>query len=471
MSPRARRALAAAPLLAALAFAAVASRHVASDRFRSRADGEHLVMAWNLWRHGVISRQRHAEGEPKPSWRREPLYPALLAGVLALRGDPERHGVACLVGAEAPCRPLLRELKALNVALLLALVAAAWWAAREVLGQGPLAWLAFALVATNGVFWGLLDDFRTELAAALALLLASVSFHRIARGSRRAADVAGAGAAFGALMLVKAIFFYVAPALLAVALWLALRPAERGAARRLAAALAVAYALAGAWMTRNALHGGGFRIAEDRAVLAIRAEYDTMTWREWRAAWLYYSRALPPSRWLLERSFAPGDWARLVRENPDGFYRRAKRDAGAAAAKLGYPERPKPAALQAAAREVILEHLPMHVAATGPLAVQGCFGYEAWFDWWPVRKLQELTAFLLVPALLAVSALLAWRRDPARLAFYAPAAACFALHAAATHNIPRYAWPLLPEAAVALCALPALLRERRGRVPSPARGV
>jgi hypothetical protein len=470
MSPRARRALAAAVLGATLVFIALESRHAATDRFRSRGDAEHVVMAWNLWQHGVVSRLPAKDGAPRPTWRREPLYPALLAAVLALRGDPSQQDVACVQAADPRCLPLLRDLKKVNVLLLMALAIASWWATHEVLGGGPLAWLAFGLVVLNGAFWGLLDDFRTELAAALALLVASVCLHRIALGSRRAADVVGAGLAFGSLMLVKAVFFYVGAPVFALAVWLGLRPERRRAALRLAVALALAYAVAGVWMARNAWHGGGFRIAEDRAVLAIRAEYDTMSWREWGAAWFYYSRGFPPSQWILERGFAPGDWQRLVRENPDGFYRRAKRNAGAAAERLGLPARPKPAALQRAAREVILERFPMHVAVTAPLAVQACFGYERYFTRWPVRVLLHATAFLLMPALLLATAVLLVRRDPARVAFYLPAAACFALHAAATHNIPRYAWPLIPVATIALFALPGILRGG-GRVSSAARGV
>src|SRR4030095_4424108 len=151
---------------------------------------------------------------------------------------PRRPHLACLEHAEEACRPLLRDLKRLNVALLMALVVAAWWAAHEVLGGGPRAWLAYGLVVANGAFWGLLDDFRTALAAAPALLVPSVCLHRIALGSRRTADVLGAGAAFGALMLVKAIFFYVGGAVLALALWMGLRAEPRGAGRRPLPALA-----------------------------------------------------------------------------------------------------------------------------------------------------------------------------------------------------------------------------------------
>ena len=322
-------------------------------------------MAWNLWHYGVMSRVADHGVPPKPTWRREPLYPALLAGVLWLRADPAAADIGCIFAARKECRPLIRALKQLNVLLLLALAGAAFLASREILGRGVLAWLAYGLVAANGVFWSLLDDFRTETATALALLLASLFLHRIALGSRRAADVLGAGASFGALMLVKAIFFYAGAALVPLAIWIGLRPGERERALRLAAALALAYGIAGVWMARNAAHGGPFRIAEDRAVLAIRAEYDTMSWREWSAAWLYYARPFPPARWALERGFAPEDWARLERKNRAGFYLRAKRDVGAAAERLGFPERPKPAALEAAAREVILANLPMHVAVTG----------------------------------------------------------------------------------------------------------
>jgi hypothetical protein len=466
MTSRAARSLEALLLAASLLFIVVESHGTIGDRFRYRGDAEHLRMAWNLWHFGVMSSRHGRDGPPPPNWRREPLYPALLAGVLALRADPVRHDFDCLAKREEACRPVLRALKGLNVAVLLALSVAAAWSARVLLGAGPAAWLAWLLVVANGAFWSMLDELRTETAAALALLGSSTCLYRIALGSRRARDVAGAGLGFGALVLLKAIFFYVVPALFVLPLWLALRPAGRPAARRLAAALALACAVAGAWVARNAYHGAGLRIGEDRAVLAIRAEYDTMSWAEWRAAWLYYARDARLARRALERWFEPADYARLRRENPDGFYRRAKANVGAAAERAGYAGTKPPAAeLEAAARAVVLEHLPMHVALTGPLAVQGFFFYDEWFGWWPLRKLLEWTSSWLIPALLAASAILLARRDPARLAFFLPSLACFGLHAFATHNIPRYSLPLIPCATLALIALPAIAR---GRLAAPA---
>jgi hypothetical protein len=220
-------------------------------------------------------------------------------------------------------------------------------------------------------------------------------------------------------------------------------------------------------MLRNAAHGGPLRVSEDRAVLAIRAEYDTMSWREWRAAWLYYSRSLAVSRWALGRWFEPADSARLHRENPEGFYRKAKADVGAAAALTG-KTRPKSPELEAAARRVILGHLPMHFALIGPLSVQGFFVYERYFSFWPVRVFQEWTANWVVPGLLIAGGILllrAFRGRPEPLAFVLPSLVCFGLHAAVTHNISRYSWPLIPCATIALLALPAIVRARFGAAP------
>ena len=68
-----------------------------------------------------------------------------------------------------------------------------------------------------------------------------------------------------------------------------------------------------------------------------------------------------------------------------------------------------------------------------------------------------------MPALLVLCALLLARGQPERLVFYALAAGCFALHAIATHHIPRYSWPLIPVATLALLALPGIWRDYRSR--------
>ena len=61
-----------------------------------------LSMAYNLWKHGVVSTRR-GEGEPRPGWRREPLYSVTLAGALAVAGDRETMDQACLVHAAPHC--------------------------------------------------------------------------------------------------------------------------------------------------------------------------------------------------------------------------------------------------------------------------------------------------------------------------------------------------------------------------------
>jgi 4-amino-4-deoxy-L-arabinose transferase-like glycosyltransferase len=453
-----------AVLAATLLLVGLAAPAALTDALEMRADGEHVKLAWNLAVFGVFSHQNREP--PRPTWRREPLYPALLAVALRTGAEPETQHFLCIRELEPRCLPALRAMKRVNVLLLFALAIASWWAVQELLGAGWRAWLAHAAIVTNGVYWSLLDGFRSETPAALALLAGSVCLFRIARGSRRAADVLGAGVALGALMLLKAIFFYVAPVLLVLAVWLSLAPPRRrDAAVRLAIAALLAQAIGGAWAARNAAHGGPFAISDDRAVLAIRAEYDTMTWREWGASWLFFARDARPARLVLKR-FVPEDaYARLRRSNPDGFYRKAKEDRGAAAAQLG-PKRPPDAReLSAAARRVILAHLPMHLALTGPLTIQSFYVYERYFGFWPVRKLQEWTSSWLVPGLLALSAWLLWRRRPEPFAFCLPALACLALHVGGTHCIARYSWPLLPVATISLAALPDALRERGAFAP------
>jgi hypothetical protein len=459
-----RRAIPALVLVASLALVLALAPGAQTDTLRMSGDGEHVKLAWNLAVFGTFSHQNRQP--PRPTWRREPLYPALLAAAWRIGADPSAERFDCVRDLEPRCLPALRALKRLNVALLLLLAVASWWAVQELLGAGWVAWLAHGLIVTNGVFWQLLDDFRTETAAALCLLVASTCLFRIARGSRGwhgALDALGAGASLGALMLLKAIFFYVAPLALALPAWLALRPERRATAARLAGSLVLALAIGAAWAARNASHGGPFAISEDRAVLAIRAEYDTMTWREWAASWLFFSRDARPARFVLKR-FVPEDaYARLRRGNPDAFYRRAKEDRGAAAALVG-PKRPPDAKeLSAAARRVILAHLPMHLALCGPLAVQGFYVYEPFFRFWPVRKLQEWTASWLIPGLLAAALLALLQARPAPLAFVLPAVACYALHVGGTHNIARYSWPLIPVATIALA-----VAFRRGQTPSKA---
>jgi 4-amino-4-deoxy-L-arabinose transferase-like glycosyltransferase len=444
--------------VAVAVIAALGARSTSADP--ARGGGRHnLSMAYNLWKYGVVTHSPADRPDIEPSWRREPLYSVLLAGVLAASADPERTTHACLTRAQPPCQPLLRRLKLLNAVVFAALCGCTLWAARGLLGGGPWPWVAFALIALNGAFWSVLDRMKTEPLAALELLVACAFLQRAVARPAKPGLALAAGAALGALILTKAIFFYLGPVLLAAAALHAWR-SSRWVWIPVVLAVAVAYAIAGVWVVRNVRVGAGVRISQDRSVLAIRAEYDTMGWREYAISWLFFLQENGgPGRSLLERRFEPEDYFALSPHDPQGYLNRAKKRTGVVARRTG-SEHPTEDEMYDAAKSVMLERWPMHLALTGPFAVRGIFVSERLWRWRPPALLLRWATNALIPALLTASALLAWRRDFGALWFFLVPLYSYGLHSLMTHNNVKYSWPLAPAGAIALALLLSLLVRR-----------
>jgi 4-amino-4-deoxy-L-arabinose transferase-like glycosyltransferase len=458
MSALAQRAL---PIAFSLAiFLAVALPAASRLTLNSPTGGSrHRVsMAYHLWKHGVVSSQSADRPDVAPDCRREPFYSFVLAGLLALTADPEVTTRQCLAVPEPECVPLFRRLKLVNVVVMALLAPATFWAGRLLLGGGPLPYLAAGIIATQGSLWRSFDVMKSELLASLLLVVACACLYLAAARARKRTAAVAAGLSLGALMLTKAVFFYAGPVLLAGAALAARR--QRRTAVAVLGAVALAYAVAAPWVARNVALGLGFGVSLDREVLAIRAEHDAMTWREWAASWFYFAaEGTPLAGRALDALFEPADWARLREDDEDGFYLMAKKNRGVVAARTGV-ERPTERQTFDAAKAIVLENWPMHLALTGPFTIRGVWVGQTLVRWPPARLALRIVSNLLVPALLLAGVLLAARRAWPALWFFALPLYSYAFHAGMTQNIPRFSWPILPEAALALCLLLALAAQR-----------
>lgn len=406
---------------------------------------QNLTMAYNTFKYSVISDELVDAPDIPPTYRREPLYPITLASVLKTFTVPDSLQLHCLLDAKPACHGTLIRLQWFNLGLLLAAALATFLAAQIIIGNPAASYLASALVGFSPSLVKAVNNFYSDLPAALVLLIFSTFLYLTLTQRKGWTFAVGAGLAFGALMLIKAVFFYLGVVL---GVGFAIAAGWRQSWQPVKVAIVVllsAYAIAGIWMTRNYLHFGEPAISgRSGEILAIRAEFSKMTWREYSASFLVYTPDY--GKPLLQRFFKPEDYLRFDRDNPDGFYRRTKNRIAALLDTDGdYSQLEEQ--LEAESTAVIKRNWLKHLALTASFAYHGAF-----IKLFPENSLVPTRLFYIASLLIGLY-LAWWWRDAAMLMFLLPSFYSYGIHAVATHYIPRYNEPLIPCLAIALAFL------------------
>jgi 4-amino-4-deoxy-L-arabinose transferase-like glycosyltransferase len=357
----------------------------------------------------------------------------------------------------------VRRLKSLNVLLHLGLVLASWWAARTFFARPWPALVVAVLIAFNSSMLSTIDVFLTEIPAALFLATSSTLLS-LTYARRKAVYPILGGLSLAALALTKTVFFYfLLLLLLAAMIWLVITWMQKNRrnipiAARWAILALIALAAYSPWFLRNQRLGEALQVDErGEAVLAVRAEYSTMSWRHYVASFFYFTPAIGPR--LTTALFGQEIAWDFDRDNPAGFYRRGMTGTGvvqrtAAAKHIN---------MRQAAVRVMAEHLPMMGLLTLPFAYQGAF-VQVGFN---VRRVSPALVYFtaayslfFVPALLALTIRLGRRRD-SRWLFLIPALFSYLFYSLLTHYIPRYSVPLAPIFLIALVSTILTLAGKR----------
>lgn len=462
-------------VLVTIVFGAAAFVLAEWSRPRSGSDFlQNANIARNVILHGefhdsIEVPKRRAEGVLRPYARRPPGYPLLLTAAFLATPGFRSLSLDCITDPGcAAAEPLFRRVRWLTKALTAVTAAGIFAALFALTASWPVS------IAGGGLGMLLLRMNELELLAACLLLGHSVLAALLWRRPRVSIGLAS-GVALGLLALTRAIFQYwlIGIALVCAAgVW-----RDRARRRRLlpacAALVIAAWATALPWMVRNAVEMGRFGVAGQAGeILAIRAEYGRMTWSEVRGAFAYYlPQGLVANRvrntvmgWLEPDGYG---YARFDRDNPDGFYERAKAFNGDVAARADRSHPPRwrvwypyqDAALRDAASALIREDWLRHAVLTLAFAergygglLHGCPAGGVWLTN-AAREVcirASMLTFLLLPPAIGLLAVTAWRRRDLSLALLLlPAGWAFGAHAAATHFIPRYFYPLVPVLIVA----------------------
>lgn len=429
-----------------------------TDRSVGADAGQNLRMAWNLARHGVLS--TGDAGRPAPDMFREPLTPLITAAIISV--SETVAGPASFEAWNSGAR--IEALKSQNLLWLLLLYTSVWLAARRL--GGSVVTGAAALLLVSGFAFAfrseLLDSLGTDLAAA-ALLTAAATLTLGAWQDRDWRRWLGAGAVFGLAVLVKASLLYVTVglggALLLLAAWRKRGwPGDRVGVGVILLLTATALVIT-PWTARNhRLFGTPAVTDRGGEVLLLRSYEDQATAAEYAGVWCAYS----PGRLQVTVCRLTGvSGADLQPGGALGrFSRKPPADYGPIRAVAAAKTRPVPgesfyyqakarylvlvdryageiAPLTAADREAKREAIALIAANPG-----GHLAMTPAFLW---RGLGGLTVVLGV---IGLAAFLRKRDD--LLVFLLPFVGLGLFMALFSHFIPRYAWPMIPAACVAL---------------------
>ena len=392
------------------------------------ADALHYIdYALNLYRHGIYGLSPRLPGEVlQPGAGNAPLYPALLAALIALVPDTAA-GLECarVSNGAGPCEFIATPFVVAHSVLVWLTLLATWLLARRIFAGRATAWLAPVVVLLSGEPLYYSDGLLTEnLTVPLFAWFSLALITLVRRGTARIALAVGALGA--ALTLTRPEFLYLAVATVGVLL-LGGVLARRDAWRRGALLAAIAFVLVvSPWLARNAVQLGRPAITVGYAehILSERLSYNRMGWYEWAAAFLYWfpdigdslARDLLPERLYARLGWSPGSYYLT------SYVVRSEANAATSSRDEVFPW---------LMREKVLGDAPKHLAVTLALAWRGMFIAK----WWGVF------AWICV-------ALALWRGDSERrrtLALVlAPGVFMVMFYAGVSVSVPRYNLVLVP---------------------------
>jgi 4-amino-4-deoxy-L-arabinose transferase-like glycosyltransferase len=398
---------------------------------------------------------QEAEGvvPPSPTKKREPLYPTLLALWKAVQRDQNSFADPPTLRSLDP--GFARRLKSLNVILHLGLVLASWWMARTFFGRPWPALAVAVLAAFNSSMLSTIDVFLTEIPAALFLATSGALVYLTHARKSIAYPILG-GLSLGGLALTRTVFFYFNILLAAAAaIWLLIETIRKNPQLRQVAAKGVILALVALavyspWFVRNQRLGEAMQVdARGEDVLAIRAEYSTMSWRQYAASFLYFTPYIGPR--FAAAVFGEQTVRSLDRSKPESFFQKALSGTG----EVGQTAKAGNLSRRNAAIRVMAEHLPMMGLLTLPFAYSGAFvqvGFNVRRVPIPLLYFTLVYSAFFVPALIVLLVRLFRNRD-SRWLLLVPALYSYLFYSLVTHYIPRYSVPLVPIFLIALVSL------------------
>lgn len=465
-------------LAIALVIGSVNYLQFVDDRAPQKDGREYYCAAANLYTFGIFSADcrttpKQAE-ELVPTMNREPGLSLLLAPTFVISATidaPTKPDVRqCDASSSAPCKKLRSQQRQVLVLLFSALTILVYFVIQDLTSQPKLAGAGAILSAFgNGVIVHM-NDFYSELPATILVLTFAWMLYRSSAAKQTITRPIGAGIALGLLALTKAVYFYLIPVLAVVAVVWSAAVRDRTIIFRGFIITLVASVLISPWLIRNSTYFDRPTVSgRDGNVMAIRAQFAEMSWRQYRTGYLYFTPLVGPELAKALGS-ASEDIKMFDRKNPEGFLQRYRRGEGG----TGIPKGADQDELRHRSLHVFAENLPMQLALVPLMAYRGAFLPVGSYRLSEIPReraglalttvsVATLLIIFLLPAFLLNFIYDVVNRNYAMVLFHSPVLYTIGIHAALTHYIPRYSLPLFGILVIELCLAARILWNYRNK--------
>ena len=403
---------------------------------------QYFFLAYNMLHHGAYSMNIKDSPNLTPSSYRPPGYSTFLAICLAIIPDFQEITLKDIVRQDERGKAIVHskdnsgfmKIKYFEAFLHLLISLIAMWLTWKITGKYYAAILVLLWVGFHPKLSSSVNTLHSEILQSFLATLFSLLLYYIVE-KKNIMLFAISGLLLGCLALTRGTWYYFwLPALL-IFFYLAWRfPYERKTIITGICLFMTCFVLiVGGWMARNYFHFERAFLSERGGVaLDIRMNINMMTWQEYKASFLVWSKSEYLSKTALKKLFKPEEYERIVRTNPNSFYQTARTRRGELN-EIYSPQLADKIQLNEAV-DKLFHHPFRSIFSTIPITYRG------------IQKIAHQEAICVLILLLSAFAFIraALKKNVGAVAVLFPAGIMFMFNCFLTHNLPRFNLPYVP---------------------------
>lgn len=429
---------------------------------------QNLAYAYNTLKYGIYSDK--SNDEPRPNYRREPLYPLLLMTGMVVHPavDLSTDDAKCMTLGKGKCIEKITYLKIINIIFLISCAILSGFITYKFTGSLVLSILCFLLISLSGSHSRYVSRFFSEIPSAFFLVLSSYLLTKLISTRYESKNAIMFGISIGLLTLIKPIFYYFILLCLGLLFiwWIKEGSNIKESFKKSILILISAYIIIGPWQLRNFLVFDTIAIAgRSDLVLSTRANINEHYINH--NDYFSYLKCFPSNSWI--RSKLKNKNIPMCKElDQRTFKQKAYDRRKEIKKKLNIKDPALQKVLVKEAKTRIMNNFVAHIIMTLPVALRGGFPEVGFYPGnkkhgtigiekynYDISKyyisLKLLPSLFYILSLFTIFTYSLYFRRWNFFWFALPGTYCFFMYSFFTHFIPRYSSFLIPVLIICFC--------------------